>query len=112
MIQPGTQTFDWILAHWWIIINRSHVMPMRIARGGADPMLDWIHQSPRDLCWFYSLDQWTESDFQNRMWLAQHMPEFDSIHILTALSLTCGIDPELTHDMEIPGVWICRVQKV
>jgi hypothetical protein len=111
MTTPGKQDFDWVMASWWIAINESHPFNIRLAQGGRDPMLDWMHQTSEDVVWYYSLDAWQEDDFRNRLWLAQHSGLVDSVHVVTALYLTSMISEDILHDLEIPGVWLVRVQK-
>ncbi len=74
-------------------------------------MLDWMHQDSPDVIWYYSLDDWEEADFRNRLWLARHSHLVDAVHVVTALYLTSMISEDILHDLEIPGVWLVRVQK-
>ena len=111
MTTPGQKHFDWVMASWWIAMNESHPFDIRLHAGGQDPMLDWMHQTAPDAIWYYSLDAWEEDDFRNRLWLAQHSGMIDSVHVVTALYLTSMVSDDILHDMEIPGVWLVRVQK-
>ena len=111
MTTPGEQAFDWVMASWWIAMNQHHEFNIQLHAGGQDPMLDWMHQSSEDVIWYYGLDQWQEADFHNRLWLARHSHMVDSVHVVTALYLTAMISDDILHDLEIPGVWLVRVQK-
>ena len=111
MTQPWDQGFDWTMASWWVAMNESHPFNIKLAAGGADPMLDWMHQTTEDVIWYYGLDDWEEDDFRNRLWLAQHTGDIDAVHVVTALYLTAMISDDILHDHEIPGVWLVRVQK-
>ena len=111
MTTPGQAQFDWVMASWWVELNHAHEFDIPLHAGGADPMLDWIHQTEPDVIWYYAMDLWQEADFGNRLWLAQHRPEFVSVHVTSALYLTSMISEDILHDQEIPGVWMCRVQK-
>lgn len=111
MTQPWDPGFDWCIASWWISMNQCHPFNIRLAAGGRDPMLDWLHQTTEDVIWYYALDDWQEDDFLNRLWLAQHSGMINCVHVVTALYLTSMVSDDLLHDLEIPGVWLVRVQK-
>lgn len=111
MLQSGDPGFQACLRTWWIEINDLVPMNLRIQRGGLDPVLDWMHQESSDQVWYYDHDAWGETDFESRLWLVSHLPEFLSVHVITALAVTAQISEDLLHELEIPGVWLVRVQK-
>jgi hypothetical protein len=112
MTQPGDADFDYVLAIWWATINTHTLLTTRLFPGGKHPLMDWKRTQIPDAAYYYALDQYTEEDFHAYWSLARHVPEIVSIQVISALSLTTAIDPELTHDMEIPGVWITRVTTI
>jgi hypothetical protein len=75
------------------------------------PISDWVNQTDPDAVYYYSLDLFDHEDLQQYLDLAELAHGIDSVLITTALDLTCRLDPDLTNDMEIPGVWIARCQK-
>lgn len=112
MIQPGEPEFDDIMASWWAGINQHTYLTTRLFPGTQYPFMDWKRTRRPDASYYYGLDQHSEEDFRAFWSLARHLPDLVSVQVITALDLTCCIDPELTHDMEIPGVWITRVTTV
>jgi len=111
MTQPWEQGFDQILATWWILINQRHPMNLPIHAGTHTPVRDWAAQAAGDCVWFYALDDREQEDWQDQLTLAQHLVSIDSVHVTTALAITAQLDLDLLHEVEIPGIWLCRVQK-
>lgn len=111
MTQPWEQDFDHIMATWWILINRELPMNLPIHPGTHNPLRDWVGQTESDAVWFYGLDDREEEDWHDQLNLASHLETLDSVHVTTALYITSQISEDLLHDIEIPGVWLCRVQK-
>ena len=111
MRQSKDPDFLPVLRTWWIEINEWIPMNLALAEGTQDPAIDWMHQERSDQVWWYDHDRWQESDFESRLWLVSHLPEFMSVHVTTALYITSQISTDLLHDLEIPGVWLVRVQK-
>lgn len=111
MTQPWEQNFDHIMATWWILINQQHPMNLPIHAGTHNPIRDWVGQPESDAVWFYGLDDREEEDWRSQLKLASHLETLDSVHVTTALYITSQISEDLLHDIEIPGVWLCRVQK-
>ena len=112
MIQPGELNFDRVLAFWWASINNHTFLTTRLYPGGAHPLLDWKRTCIPDAAYYYPLDHLTEEDFENHWMLARHVREIVSVQVISALALTVAIDPELTNELEIPGIWITRVTTV
>lgn len=111
MRQPCDVGFDQTLEDWWSEINDRVTLVVDLYAGGQDPMLDWLRQPDSDRVWYYAIDDWCEDDFRNRFWLAEHLPEIESVHVTTALFITHQIDPDIAESQEIPGVWLVRCQK-
>ena len=111
MRQPWDQGFDPILADWWIRINREHPVNLPIRAGSAQPIRDWVGQRESDALWYYALDDRTEQEWREQLDLASLLETIDSVHVITALSITSQLSEDLLHEIEIPGIWLARVQK-
>jgi len=111
MLVPGTRGFTRVLLHWWQTLNSAQYLTVDLYPGTALPISDWVNQTEQDQAYYYSLDLFDHEDLRQYLELAEITRGIDSVLITTALDLTCRLDPELTHDMEIPGIWIARCQK-
>lgn len=111
MTQPWDPGFDQVLSTWWIEINHYHVMPMDLEPGHANPLRDWARQREPDVLWYYALDDRDEPDWLSLFDVAQHLSSIEYCHVTTALYITSQIAPDLLHEIEIPGIWLVRVQK-
>jgi len=111
MPQPWEQGFDRILAHWWLRLNQRHPMNLPIHQGTHSPIRDWAGQADPDAVWFYGLDDREDEAWQEPLALARHLASIDSVHVTTALAITAQLDEDLLHELEIPGIWLARVQK-
>lgn len=111
MTQPEQLDFYSILLNWYIEIQEHLQYPIKLARGSSIPISDWMQQSESDQLWYYALDGHTEHQWHDLFWLAKQDRSIDSVHVTTALYITAQLDEDLLHELEIPGVWIVRVQK-
>ena len=111
MLQPRDPGFDPVIMDWWLEINARLAMPMDLFSGSSRPLQDWASQPEADAVWYYALDLFEEDEFHKFLTLAQHMQSIDSVHVVTALYITSQLSDDLLHDIQIPGVWLVRVQK-
>ena len=111
MKTPGDRGFTRVLLHWWQTLNHAQYLTVDLYPGTALPISDWVNQTEQDQAYYYGLDLFDQQEMREFMELAELARGIDSVLITTALDLTCRLDPDLTHAMEIPGVWIARCQK-
>lgn len=111
MTQPEQLDFYSILLTWYIEIQEHLQYPIKLARGSNVPITDWMQQVETDQLWYYALDNYDEETWQSLFWLAKQDESIESVHVTTALYITAQLDEDLLHELEIPGVWIARVQK-
>lgn len=111
MTQPEQLDFYSILLTWYIEIQEKLQYPIKLARGSNVPISDWRDQSAQDQLWYYALDNYDEDHWHSLFWLAKQTKSIESVHVTTALYITAQLDEDLLHELEIPGVWIVRVQK-
>lgn len=111
MLVPGERGFTRCLRHWWVTLNQAQYLTVELYPGSGVPISDWVNQTDPDAVYYYSLDLHDHEDLQQYLDLAELAHGIHSVQITTALDLTCRLDPDLTHAMEIPGVWIARCQK-
>lgn len=110
MRQPWDPGFDEVIETWWTQLNDYQCLTVDLYPGHI-PLKDWAQQQDQDRLWFYPLDDWEEEDMRQFLVLAQGLPGVDQVHVSTALYITSQVSEDLLHDVEIPGVWLVRVQK-
>ena len=109
--QPWDQGFDSVLIDWWTGFNDVLPTELTLAQGSHQPLTDWVVQADLDCVWYYPLDDWDIEELVLRANTAIELPRFLAIGVNTALSVTAGLSDDLLHDVEIPGIWLIRVQK-
>ena len=110
MPQPWDPGFDHIMSTWWIQLNAHQPLTVDLYPG-THPMKDWSQQQDQDRVWFYPLDDYEEEDMKQFLALAPGLRGVDQVHVSTALYITSQLSERLLHELEIPGVWLVRVQK-
>ena len=111
MPQPEDPDFVDIISEWWTELNLRVPLSTELYSGTDHPVFDWSSQSEPEITWYYGLDRYSLDEVENFCILGQYMRGIEHLAVTTALDLTCTIDPEITHDLIIPGVWLIKVIK-
>lgn len=111
MTQPWDPRFQSILHQWWQEFNSWVDTELPLTEGTRNPMRDWLEQGDSDLLWYYPLDDWDFDELVERINTVIELPGMEAIGLVTALSVTARLNEDLLHELEIPGIWLVRVQK-
>ena len=111
MLQPWDYRFDQVLVAWWQRINQEQLLTTELEMG-TQPMKDWRYQQDQDVTYYYALDDWTFDELCAWAQARTMLLPYCQVQIITALEFTVNLDVDITHDMEIPGVWLVRIVKI
>lgn len=112
MRTPGTQDFINVLDIWQLTIQEITELVLDLRLGTQEPLKDWHMSQPGEHVYYYSLNDYTIDDFEPWCQAYSFLNPRGHIQVITALQLTTTIDTDITHDIEIPGVWLVRVVKI
>lgn len=111
MREPRDPDFYQILAAWWASINLRQTLTGQLLPGSPSPARDWREQTLDEVIWYYPVSSFTGDQLQAFLELVYITRDYSSIQAITALALTVGVDQDIAHCQEIPGIWLIRVVK-
>jgi hypothetical protein len=111
MIQPSEPGFDAVLGVWWQNLNNRQWLTVDLVPGNRNPISDWCAQDEDELVWYYAMEDFTAEELEAMVDFAVLMRRIDSIQLTTALYITAQVDEDLLNELEIPGIWLVRVQR-
>lgn len=112
MRTPGTQYFDNVLDIWQLTIQEESELPFDLVPGTQEPLRDWHMSQPGEHIYYYSLEDYSIDDFE--LWAEAYtfLNPGGHIQVITALHFTTAVDVDITHSIEIPGIWLTRIVKI
>jgi hypothetical protein len=108
MPQPWDPEFDQLFSQWACIMAEASHVNWQFAPAHTAPLMLWRHCHAQDVVWYWALDDYDAEDFAIAHEWAVKLGIQAQWQVTTALALTCAVDPELTHDIAIPGIWLTR----
>lgn len=111
MRTPGTEYFQDVFDIWQLTIQEETELDWDFHPGTHEPLKDWHMSPPGERVYYYSLEDYTIDDFEPWCQAYAFLNPVSHIQVITALHLTTTIDAAITHEIEIPGVWLARILK-
>ena len=112
MRTPGTEYFLNVFDIWQLTIQEATELDWNFQPGTQEPLKDWHMSLPGESIYYYSLNDYTIDDFEPWCNAYSFLNPQGHIQVITALHLTTAIDTDITHEIEIPGVWLARIVKI
>ena len=111
MREPGDPVFEQIWLNWCQVIQKRLPIQFEPELGSDQPLRDWHMRADSDQVFYYPLSLCDGDDLELWGRAFVFLNPGAQMQATTALNFTTTIDLDITHEYQIPGVWLVSVIK-